>query len=138
MFEAITKNLNEAFSAFRIGGKLTEKNIRDGLQQVRQALLEADVSYDVTKEFIDRVSKEAIGDKVLKALDPTEQIVGIVYQELVNLMGPVDHELAIKRNEVSVIMMVGLQGSGKTTTCGKLARMLKEQGHKPMLVAADL
>ncbi|QDU78376.1 Signal recognition particle protein [Polystyrenella longa] len=138
MFESITKNLNEAFSAFRIGGKLTEKNIRDGLQQVRQALLEADVSYDVTKEFIDKVAEEAVGDKVLKSLDPTEQVVGIVYQELVNLMGPVDHSLAIKRNDVSVIMMVGLQGSGKTTTCGKLARLLKEQGHRPLLVAADL
>lgn len=138
MFESITKNLSNAFDSLRIGGKLTEKNIRDGLQQVRQALLEADVSYDVTKHFIDAVSNEAVGDKVLKALDPSEQIVGIVYQELVNLMGPVDHELAIKRNDLSIIMMVGLQGSGKTTTCAKLANRLLKAGHRPMLVAADL
>jgi len=138
MFESITKNLSNAFDSLRIGGKLTEKNIRDGLQQVRQALLEADVSYDVTKHFVDAVSTEAVGDKVLKALNPSEQIVGIVYQELVNLMGPVDHELAIKRNDLSIIMMVGLQGSGKTTTCAKLANRLLKAGHKPMLVAADL
>ncbi len=138
MFESITQSLGNAFSAFRGTGKITESNIHDGMKQVRQALLEADVAYDVTQDFVKRVTEQAIGERVLKSLRPDEQIVGIVHQELINLMGPVDHSLAIKRDGVSVIMMCGLQGSGKTTTCGKLARKLKEAGHAPMLVAADL
>ncbi len=137
MFETITQNLGEALGSLA-RGRLTESNIRESMGKVRQALLEADVNYDVAKAFIQRVTDEAVGEKVLKSLRPAEQIVGVVYQELTNLMGPVDHSLAIKRGELSVIMMCGLQGAGKTTTCGKLARMLKEQGHKPMLVAADL
>jgi signal recognition particle subunit SRP54 len=108
------------------------------MRKVRQALLEADVNYDVAKDFIDRVTEQAVGDRVLKSLRPEEQIVGIVYQELVQLMGPVDHSITLRRGEVTVLMMCGLQGSGKTTTCGKLARMLREEGAKPMLVAADL
>lgn len=137
MFEAITQSLKSAMS-FIDRGRLTEANIRDGLRQVRQALLEADVNYDVAQQFIARVTEQSVGDRVLKSLKPTEQIVGIVYQELVNLMGPVDHSLGIKRDGITILMMCGLQGSGKTTTCGKLARMLKESGTKPMLVAADL
>ena len=138
MFESITQNLGKAFSAFRGTGKITESNIHEGMKQVRQALLEADVAYDVTQDFVKRVTEQAIGEKVLKSLRPEEQVVGIVHQELINLMGPVDHTLAVKRDGVSIIMMCGLQGSGKTTTCGKLARRLKEQGHAPLLVAADL
>jgi len=117
---------------------LTESNIREGLRQVRQALLDADVNYEVARDFIDKVTQQAVGEQVLKSLRPSEQIVGIVYQELVNLMGPVDHSLQIKRDGTSILMMCGLQGSGKTTTCGKLAKMLREQGVQPMLVAADL
>ena len=127
MFEAITDSIRGALS-FIDRGRLTDANIRDGLRQVRQALLEADVNYEVAQEFIGRVTEQAVGETVLKALRPSEQIVHIVYEELVNLMGPVDHSLHIKRDGMSVIMMCGLQGSGKTTTCGKLARMLKEQG----------
>ncbi|MCA9034185.1 MAG: signal recognition particle protein [Planctomycetaceae bacterium] len=138
MFENITQSLGKAFSAFRGTGKITESNIHDGMKQVRQALLEADVAYDVTQDFVKRVTAQAIGEKVLKSLRPEEQIVGIVHQELINLMGPVDHTLAVKRDGISVIMMCGLQGSGKTTTCGKLARRLKEAGYSPLLVAADL
>jgi signal recognition particle subunit SRP54 len=137
MFEAITDSLRGALS-FIDRGRLTEANIRDGLQQVRRALLEADVNYEVAQQFIDRVTEQAVGEAVLKSLKPSEQIVGIVYQELVNLMGPVDHSLHLKRDGISVLMMCGLQGSGKTTTCGKLAKMLKGQGLQPMLVAADL
>ena len=137
MFEGITQSLGDALGSLR-GGRLTEANIRDGMQKVRQALLEADVNYDITKDFMDRVTEQAVGDKVLKSLKPEEQIVGIVYNELVQLMGPVDHEITLRRGEVSVLMMCGLQGSGKTTTCGKLARMLRDEGAKPMLVAADL
>lgn len=137
MFESITRNLSDAIGTIA-RGKLSESNIREGMTKVRQALLEADVNYDVAKEFTKRVTEEAVGERVLKSLRPAEQIVGIVYQELVNLMGPVDHALAVRRGELTVIMMCGLQGAGKTTTCGKLAKMLKEQGVKPMLVAADL
>ena len=138
MFETISQSLGKAFSAFRGTGKITEGNIRDGMQQVRKALLEADVAYDVVTDFVKNVTELAIGEKVLKSLRPEEQIVGIVHQQLISLMGPVDHSLALKRDGVSIIMMCGLQGSGKTTTCGKLARRLKEAGQSPFLVAADL
>jgi signal recognition particle subunit SRP54 len=137
MFEAITDSIRGALSLID-RGRLTESNIREALHQVRQALLEADVNYEVAQDFIDNVTKQAVGEQVLKSLRPSEQIVGIVYQELVNLMGPVDHSLQIKRDGISILMMCGLQGSGKTTTCGKLAKMLREQGVQPMLVAADL
>lgn len=137
MFEQITDNLTTALGNFT-RGKLSERNVRDGMAKVREALLEADVNYDVAKNFCDAVVEQATGEQVLKSLKPGEQIVGIVYNELVNLMGPVDHSIAIRRGELAVIMMCGLQGAGKTTTCGKLANMLKEEGHKPMLVAADL
>jgi signal recognition particle subunit SRP54 len=111
--------------------------MRDGLRLVQQALLEADASFPVVRQFIARVSEQAVGERVLKSLDPTKQLVGIVYQELVQLMGPVDHSLHL-RSKPSVLMLCGLQGSGKTTTCGKLGRLLQERGRKPMLVAADL
>lgn len=137
MFESLQDNLSSALRALRGKGKLTEANMREGLQSVQQALLEADVSFPVVKQFMDRVNAAATGEAVLKSLDPSQQVVGIVYQELVNLMGPVDHSLHL-RGDIPVLMMCGLQGSGKTTTCGKLARMLKERGRKPLLVAADL
>lgn len=137
MFESIASGLQNALS-FLNRGKLTEGNIRDGLRQVRQSLLEADVNYEVVQAFISRVTEQAVGEAVMKSLRPSEQIIGIVYHELVNMMGPTETGLRLKRDGLSVLMMCGLQGSGKTTTCGKLARMLKEQGLKPMLVAADL
>jgi len=137
MFEGITDNLKNALS-FLNRGRLTEANIREGMQTVRQALLEADVNYDVAQGFIDRVNRRAVGDDVLKSLSPTQQIIGIVHNELEELMGPVDHSLHLQKDQLTILMMCGLQGSGKTTTCGKLARMLQEQGVKPYLVAADL
>ena len=138
MFDGITNGLRSALSVLGRGGKLTESNIRDGLAEIRKALLEADVHYDVATSFIKRCTEQAIGDKVLKSLRPDQQIVGIIHQELCNLMGPADPSLHLRRDGLNKIMMCGLQGSGKTTTCGKLARMLKEQGRRPMLVAADL
>ncbi len=111
--------------------------MREGLGLVQRALLEADVSVEVAKDFIGRVSEQAVGETVLKALNPTNQLIGIVHQELVNLMGPVDHSLHLKP-DLTILMMCGLQGSGKTTTCGKLGQMLVARGRKPMLVAADL
>ncbi len=137
MFESITQSLKTALSVID-RGRLTEANIREGMRQVRQALLEADVNYEVAQAFMKRVTELSVGDTVLKSLRPSEQIMGIVYEELINLMGPVDHSLHLRRDAISIIMMCGLQGSGKTTTCGKLARMLDESGWKPMLVAADL
>ena len=137
MLESITQNLTTALGNMA-RGKLSEGNIREGMGEVRKALLEADVNYDVAKAFCDRVTEQAAGDQVLKSLNPSEQIVGIVYNELVNLMGPVDHSIAVRRGQTSIIMMCGLQGAGKTTTCGKLAKMLQDEGASPMLVAADL
>jgi len=139
MFEALQDGLSSAFKSLRGQGKMTEANMREGLKLVEKSLLEADVSFDVVREFMARVTEQAIGEKVLKSLNPSEQIVGVVYQELVELMGPVDHSMHLKgKSEVSVLMMCGLQGSGKTTTCGKLGRHLKLQGRSPLLVAADL
>lgn len=137
MFEGITKGLQGALSFFN-RGKLTEHNMQDGLRAVQQALLEADVSYQVARTFVQKIEEEAAGTKILESLNPEQQIVGIVHQQLVNLMGPVDHSLNIRRGEITIIMMCGLQGSGKTTTCGKLATMLKAEGRRCMLVAADL
>jgi len=111
--------------------------MREGLQLVEQALLEADVSLPVVKDFMGRVGQQAVGETVMKSLDPTRQLVGIVHNVLVDLMGPVDHSLHL-RPEATVLMLCGLQGSGKTTTCGKLGRMIHERGRKPLLVAADL
>ena len=138
MFESITKGLEGALSLFRGQGKLTESNVEEALRAVTQALLEADVNYSVAQQFTERVSEAAIGTQVLKSLNPYQQFVGIVHHELVNLMGPVDHSLHLRRGEVVVLMLCGLQGSGKTTTCGKLARMLQESQWRPMLVAADM
>ncbi|MBX7074075.1 MAG: signal recognition particle protein [Pirellulales bacterium] len=137
MFESLQENLGSALRSLTGRGKLSESNMREGLALVEQALLEADVSYSVAKEFINRVSQEAVGEAVLKSLNPSQQVVSIVHRELVNLMGPVDHSLHLKP-DLTILMLCGLQGSGKTTTCGKLARMLKERGREPFLVAADL
>jgi signal recognition particle subunit SRP54 len=138
MFESIQTGLSDAFRKLGGRGKITEGNIRDGLRDVQRALLEADVNYEVVRDFINRVTEQAVGEQVLRSLRPSQQIVGIVHRELVNLMGPVDHSLHLVRDGVTVLMLCGLQGSGKTTTAGKLARMLDERGRKPMLVAADL
>ncbi len=137
MFESLQNNLTSALKTLRGKGKLSEANMREGLSQVQMALLEADVSFSVVKDFMARVTEEAIGERVLKSLDPSQQVVGIVHQELINLMGPVDHSLHLKA-PLTILMLCGLQGSGKTTTCGKLGRMLKQRGQQPMLVAADL
>lgn len=137
MFETITKGLGDALGNLQ-RGRINETNIRESMQTVKQSLLEADVSYDIVDSFVKTVTEQSLGEKVLKSLKPGEQIVGIVNQELINLMGPVDNSLHFKKAGISIIMMCGLQGSGKTTTCGKLARMLQSEGRKPMLVAADL
>lgn len=138
MFESLSASLTSALASLRGRGKLTESNMREGLGAVRTALLEADVAYDVVDTFLDKVVEGAIGSKVLETLDPGQQLVGVVHQELVNLMGPVDHSLHLQSGRATVIMLCGLQGSGKTTSCAKLAKRIKEQGSGVMLVAADL
>ncbi|MDR3197051.1 MAG: signal recognition particle protein [Planctomycetaceae bacterium] len=137
MFEALQDNLMAAIRTLRGKGKLTESNMREGLELVRQSLLDADVSLPVVKDFITRISEQALGEHVLKLLDPTEQLVKIVHEELIRLMGPVDHDLHL-RKPLTIFMLCGLQGSGKTTTCGKLGKLLVKRNLKPMLVAADL
>lgn len=137
MFESLQENLQSALKTLRGKGKLSEANMRAGLQLVEQSLLDADVSYSVVQDFMAGVTEKALGQRVLLSLDPSQQVVGIVHDELVKLLGPVDPSLHL-RGGVTVIMLCGLQGSGKTTTCGKLSRMLLENDTKPMLVAADL
>src|SRR3954452_15175706 len=138
MFDDLQKRLTGAFGRFRPRGLLTEANIKDGLREVRTALLEADVNYNVAQEFIARVSERAVGAQLIRTVRPEQQIVKIVHDELVDLMGPVDPAIRFEKAGLTVIMLCGLQGSGKTTTCGKLARFLAAQGRKPLLVAADL
>ncbi len=138
MFEGITKSLGEAFKKLRGRGRLTAENVKDGLREVRRAFLEADVNFNVATDFIARVEAKSLGQDVLARVDPSEQIVKIVYDELVALMGPVDHKIPQRADRPVVLMLCGLQGSGKTTTAAKLALTLKGQGRKPMLAAADL
>ncbi len=138
MFESLTASLSSALQSLRGRGKLTDANMREGLEQVRTALLEADVAYDVADGFLDRVAAGAVGARVLESLDPAQQLVGIVHHELVNLMGPVDHSLHLEAGKTTVLMLCGLQGSGKTTSCAKLAKRIQAQGRGVMLVAADL
>ncbi|QDU58409.1 signal recognition particle protein [Aeoliella mucimassa] len=139
MFESLQDGLSSAFKSLRGQGKLSESNMRDGLKLVERSLLEADVSFEVARHFMRNVTEKAIGEKVLKSLNPQQQVVGIVYEELKELMGPVDHSLHLKnKKDVTVLMMCGLQGAGKTTTCGKLGKLLKDGQRNPMLVAADL
>src|SRR5579875_2751474 len=138
MFEGIQRNLGEALKRLRGRGRITEANIHDAMQEVRRALLDADVNYTVANDFVTRVKERAIGQQVLRTLDPSEQIFKIVYDELVALMGPVDSDIPFAKDRPTVLMVCGLQGQGKTTTAGKLALMLRERGRKPLLVAADL
>ncbi len=138
MFEGIQRNLSEALKKLRGRGRITEANIREAMQEVRKALLDADVNYTVANDFIKRVTERSVGQEVLRTLDPSEQIFKIVYDELVGLMGPVDTGFHFAKDRPTVLMLCGLQGQGKTTTAGKLALTLRERGRKPMLVAADL
>lgn len=138
MFESLSKKLERVFKDIRGQGKLTEKNMKDSLQAIRMALLEADVNYKVVKQFIQDVQDAAVGQHVLDSIQPGQQIVKIVYDELVKIMGSHNQPLKMASTPPTTIMMVGLQGQGKTTSAGKLALMLKHKGHKPLLVGADI
>ena len=138
MFQSLSEKLDNAFKKFRNKGKLTEADIKAGMREIKLALLEADVNFKVVKEFINTVSARAVGAEVLESLLPAQQIVKIVHEELINLMGGSQAKLQISSKPPTVVMMVGLQGAGKTTHAGKLAGMYKKQGKNPLLVACDI
>ena len=138
MFENLSDRLDAAFRKLKGHGKLTEKNIEDGLKEVRMALLEADVHYRVTKRFIADVKERALGQEVLASLTPAQQVIKIVNEELTDLMGSQNEDLNLTGSSPVSLMLVGLQGSGKTTTAGKLSVFLRKKGRKPFLVPADV
>lgn len=138
VFESLSDKMNHIFSKLRNKGKLTELEIKQAMREIRVALLEADVNFNVVKGFVASVSEKALGEDILKSLTPAQQIVKIVNDELVALMGSKHQKLAVSDHPPTVYMMCGLQGAGKTTMCGKLALYLKKQGKKVLLVAADI
>ncbi|MBI1892975.1 MAG: signal recognition particle protein [Candidatus Rokubacteria bacterium] len=138
MFDALTKRLEAIFDRLRGRGVLTEENIQEALREVRVALLEADVNFRVVKSFIERVRERAVGQDVLKSLTPGQQVVKVVHDELVSLLGGSGHRLAMAAHPPTVILVMGLQGSGKTTTVGKLGRHFQREGYHPLLVTADV
>ena len=138
MFDSVSDKLNEVFKKLKGHGKLTEKNVEEGLRQVRMALLEADVHYKVVKQFIADIKGRALGQEVLGSLTPGQQVIKIVNEELTALLGGEHQQISLKGTAPVSVMLVGLQGSGKTTTAGKLAVYLRKQGRTPYLVPADV
>lgn len=138
IFSSLGEKLNHIFSKLTKRGKLTELEIKQAMREVRVALLEADVNFLVAKDFINKVSEKAVGEQILTSLTPGQQVIKIVNDELISLMGSTNQKLEVSSMPPTVIMMCGLQGAGKTTMCGKLGLMLKKQGKKPMLVACDI
>ena len=137
-FENLSEKINHAFSKLKNKGKLTELEIKQAMREVKIALLEADVNFKVVKDFIAAVTEKAIGEDILSSLTPAQQVIDIVHNELVELMGAKHEKLAVSSKPPTTIMMCGLQGAGKTTMCGKLGLMLKKQNKKVMLVACDI
>lgn len=137
MFEVLIQKLNNALKNFTNKGKLSEKDIDEGLRQIRLALLEADVNYKVVKIFLEKVKERALASPVLQSLTPGQQILKIVFEELINIFGKETRKLTLPNKKPDTIMLIGLQGSGKTTTAAKLALYLKKENHYPLLVAAD-
>lgn len=138
MFESLSEKLSKTFKKLKGQGKLTEKNIQEALKEVRMALLEADVNYKVVKKFVEDIRQSAMGQEVLDSLSPGQQVIKIVYEELIRLMGGSRQELNLTGRTPFTLMLVGLQGSGKTTTAGKLALHLRKKGRNPYLVPADI
>ncbi len=138
MFDSLTQRFGNVFKGLRGRGKITEDNVRDAMAEVRTALLEADVNLKVAKEFCEHVHQKAIGADVIHTLKPDQLIVKIVYDELVQLMGPIDPKIPFVAGGPTILMLAGLQGSGKTTTCAKLAKHVMSKAKRPLLVAADL
>ena len=138
-FEGLTEKLNATFKRLRGKGRLTENDVREAMREVRLALLEADVGYKVVKDFVATVTERAIGTDVLDSLTPAQQVIKIVNEELTNLMGGGTAKLTMANNGPTVVMMVGLQGAGKTTTTAKLAGLMRKQYTKrPLLAACDV
>lgn len=137
LFSGLSEKLNHIFSKLTKHGRLTELEIKTAMREVRIALLEADVNVSVVKEFVNKVSQRAVGQEILKSLSPTQQVIKIVNEELIELMGSANSKLNFQGSP-SVMMMAGLQGAGKTTLVGKLGTLLKKQGRKPLLVACDV
>src|SRR5438270_5628289 len=137
MFENLTDRLNAAFSRLQGKGRLDEADIDEAMKEVRRALLEADVNFKVVKTFVDKVRERAIGQEVLRSLTPAQQVVAIVHEQLIELLGEASR-IEMAKTPPTVIMLVGLQGSGKTTTAAKLALQLRRAGQSPMMVAADV
>jgi len=137
MLDSLSTRLQSIFDRLGGRGRLTEENIQEALREVRVALLEADVNFKVVRAFIDRVREKAVGQDVLRSLTPAQQVVKVVHDELVELLGGSGHRLALAPHPPTVIMLIGLQGSGKTTTAAKLARWYTKQGQHPLLAAAD-
>ena len=138
MFDSLTTRLTGIFDRLRGYGRLTEETINEALREVRVALLEADVNFKVVKGFVERVREKALGQEVLKSLTPGQQVVKVVLDEMVELLGGAGHRLAMAPQPPTVVMLIGLQGSGKTTTAAKLARLFQKQGQHPMLASADV
>lgn len=138
IFSGLTDKMNQALRSFRNKGKLTEADVKAGMREVKLALLEADVNFKVVKDFVKAVEARAVGAEVMESLVPSQQIIKIVNEELTALMGGSCERLNFSNRPPSIIMMVGLQGSGKTTHCAKLAKLLKSQGKRPLLVACDV
>lgn len=137
-FESLGEKLNHIFSKLKNKGALTELEIKQAMREVRVALLSADVNVNVVKDFVARVSEKALGEEILHSLTPAQQVIKIVHEELVALMGSTYSKLQVADRPPTVILMCGLQGSGKTTMCGKLGYLLKKQNKRPMLVACDI
>ena len=137
-FGTLSEKLSHIFSKLTKRGVLTELEIKQAMREIRIALLEADVNFLVVKELVSKISEKALGERVLKSLTPGQQVIKIVNEELIALMGSTNAKLAVAPKPPTVIMMCGLQGAGKTTMCGKLAKLLKKQGKKPLLVACDI
>ncbi|MBR2735397.1 MAG: signal recognition particle protein, partial [Clostridia bacterium] len=137
-FESLSEKISLAFKKLRSHGKLTENDVKDSMREVRLALLEADVNYKVAKDFTNRVVERAVGAKVMESLTPAQMVIKIVNEELTALMGEEKNKLNFSSKPPTVMMFCGLQGSGKTTHCAKLALMLKKQGRRPLLVACDV
>ena len=137
-FEGLAEKLNQAFKKLRSKGKLSENDVKEAMREVRLALLEADVNYKVAKDFVKNVTEKAVGEKVLSSLTPAQQVIKIVRDELTELMGSTDSRINFSSKLPTIIMMCGLQGSGKTTHSAKLARMFRKQGKRPLLVACDV
>ena len=137
-FENLSNKLQEVFKQLRSKGVLTEADVKAAMREVKIALLEADVNFKIVKEFIKKVTERAVGTEVLQGLNPGQQVIKIVNEELIALMGSTQAQLTFSRKPPTVFMMVGLQGAGKTTTSGKLAGQLRKQGRSPLLVACDV